>query len=37
MAVASQSTRFGRIYPPDEAWLAKATEEVRYRTDPADY
>jgi len=28
MAVPSQSTRFGRIYPPDEAWLAKATEEV---------
>jgi L-fuconolactonase len=28
MAVASQSTRFGRIYPPDEAWLASATEEV---------
>ncbi len=28
MAVPSQSTRFGHIYPPDEAWLARAVEEV---------
>jgi predicted TIM-barrel fold metal-dependent hydrolase len=28
MAGPSQSTRFGRIYPPDEAWLARAPDEV---------
>jgi predicted TIM-barrel fold metal-dependent hydrolase len=28
VAVSSQLTRFGRIYPPDEAWLARAPEEV---------
>src|SRR3954451_314009 len=28
MAVPSQSTRFGRIYPPDEAWLARGPEEI---------
>jgi len=28
VAVSSQSTRFGRIYPPDETWLALAPEEV---------
>jgi predicted TIM-barrel fold metal-dependent hydrolase len=28
VAGLSQSTRFGRIFPPDEAWLAKAPEEA---------
>jgi predicted TIM-barrel fold metal-dependent hydrolase len=27
MPEPNQSTRFGRIYPPDEAWLAKAAPE----------
>ena len=27
MAESRQPTRFGRIYPPDEAWLAKAPAE----------
>ncbi len=27
MAESSQPTRFGRIYPPDQAWLSKAPEE----------
>lgn len=27
MAASGQPTRFGRIYPPDEAWLAKAPAE----------
>jgi predicted TIM-barrel fold metal-dependent hydrolase len=28
VAGPSQSTRFGRIFPPDETWLAKAPEEA---------
>ena len=37
MAESRQPTRFGRIYAPDEAWLAKAPPEADPRARSADY